>query len=175
LKPHKITQRHIEIAHSLTAKFLDDGRNNNYYDDYFSEALGGLEEANRRYKDAEDGRGSFDAFCIKIAKERIIRYYKCYLSYKKRDVNKTVLSENNPQEYFVYTENKINKFETKQVLKKVLKNVSPRTRAIMYMRNYDYTLDECGKRYGLSRERVRQIEDDGLKKARKRAALIGVL
>ncbi|MCF0235030.1 MAG: sigma-70 family RNA polymerase sigma factor, partial [Thermoguttaceae bacterium] len=54
-------------------------------------------------------------------------------------------------------------------LDKVLKTLTPREREIIKLRHgfdggYDYTLEEIGKMYAITRERVRQIEQKALKK-----------
>jgi RNA polymerase primary sigma factor len=44
-----------------------------------------------------------------------------------------------------------------------MRNLKPRIREILYLRFWEeMTLSEIGKRFGLSRERVRQIEENGL-------------
>ena len=54
-------------------------------------------------------------------------------------------------------------------LKEALKTLAPREREIIKMRfglenGYEYTLEEVGKCWGVTRERVRQIEAKALKK-----------
>ena len=58
-----------------------------------------------------------------------------------------------------------------QLLDAVLSELTPREREIVKLRfgigtSQDHTLGEIGKRYNLSRERVRQILEAGLKKLR---------
>ncbi|MGD8399177.1 MAG: sigma-70 family RNA polymerase sigma factor, partial [Anaerolineae bacterium] len=53
----------------------------------------------------------------------------------------------------------------------VLETLTPREARILRMRfgledGYDYTLEEIGDRFGLSRERIRQIEHEALERLR---------
>lgn len=64
-----------------------------------------------------------------------------------------------------------------QVLDAILSELTPREMEIVKLRfgieaNQDYTLEEIGKRYDLSRERVRQIIEVGLKKLRSPKTMI---
>ncbi len=59
----------------------------------------------------------------------------------------------------------------KNVLEKILNDLSPREAKVLRMRygigmNTDHTLEEVGKFFGLTRERIRQIEAKGLRKLR---------
>jgi len=61
--------------------------------------------------------------------------------------------------------------EQSQELRKVLSTLSPREEKVIRMRfgigeRSEYTLEEVGKNFGLTRERIRQIEKEALKKLR---------
>jgi RNA polymerase primary sigma factor len=63
----------------------------------------------------------------------------------------------------------------KEKLEEVLSTLSPREARILQMRfglndGRSYTLEEVGQKFGLTRERIRQIEATGLRKLR---ALLG--
>ena len=65
----------------------------------------------------------------------------------------------------------ISKIEQSQELRKVLSTLSPREEKVIRMRfgigeGSEYTLEEVGKNFGLTRERIRQIEKEALKKLR---------
>ena len=65
----------------------------------------------------------------------------------------------------------ISKIEQSQELRKVLSTLSPREEKVIRMRfgigeGSEYTLEEVGKNFGLTRERIRQIENEALKKLR---------
>lgn len=64
---------------------------------------------------------------------------------------------------------------TKELLLKIVKTLPPREQKVILMRfgfeTGEYmTLDEVGKKYGVTRERMRQIELSALKKIRKKLA-----
>jgi len=53
------------------------------------------------------------------------------------------------------------------VLEELLNTLHPRQQQVLYMRFFEgYTLAECGESIGCSRERVRQLEQKGLRKLR---------
>ena len=65
----------------------------------------------------------------------------------------------------------MSKIEQSQELRKVLSTLSPREEKVIRMRfgigeRSEYTLEEVGKNFGLTRERIRQIEKEALKKLR---------
>jgi RNA polymerase nonessential primary-like sigma factor len=52
----------------------------------------------------------------------------------------------------------------------VLKELDPRTASVLHRRRFGETLNTIGRDLGMSRERVRQIEMDGIRRARQIAA-----
>jgi RNA polymerase primary sigma factor len=64
----------------------------------------------------------------------------------------------------------------KEKLKEILKDLTPREQKILTMRfglddNPTHTLEEVGKEFGVTRERIRQIEAKALEKIREHEAL----
>ncbi len=60
-----------------------------------------------------------------------------------------------------------------QILGEVINTLSPREQTILKLRfglggNDEKTLEEVGEQFGVTRERIRQIQDEALKKLRKR-------
>jgi RNA polymerase primary sigma factor len=60
-----------------------------------------------------------------------------------------------------------------EIVREVLGTLSPREQAILQLRfglsgNDEKTLEEVGQQFGVTRERIRQIQDEALKKLRKR-------
>jgi RNA polymerase primary sigma factor len=69
------------------------------------------------------------------------------------------------------TENFIESLDLSKQTQKLLSTLTPREEKILRMRfgigeKTDYTLEEVGKQFGISRERVRQIEERALRKLR---------
>lgn len=69
------------------------------------------------------------------------------------------------------TENFIENLDLSKQTQKLLSTLTPREEKILRMRfgigeRTDYTLEEVGKQFGISRERVRQIEERALRKLR---------
>jgi RNA polymerase sigma factor (sigma-70 family) len=65
----------------------------------------------------------------------------------------------------------MSRIEQSQELRQVLSTLSPREEKVIRMRfgigeRSEYTLEEVGKNFGLTRERIRQIEKEALKKLR---------
>ena len=50
----------------------------------------------------------------------------------------------------------------KKTINGLLKELMPRQREILELRNRDYTLEIIGKMYGVTRERIRQIESKAI-------------
>ena len=64
---------------------------------------------------------------------------------------------------------------TVSVLRRVVEELAPRERAIVRGRFFeDLTLEELGERFGISRERVRQIQAKVLRELKKRAESLGI-
>jgi len=69
------------------------------------------------------------------------------------------------------TENFIESLDLSKQAQRLLSTLTPREEKILRMRfgigeKTDYTLEEVGKQFGISRERVRQIEERALRKLR---------
>ncbi|UCD72214.1 MAG: sigma-70 family RNA polymerase sigma factor, partial [Syntrophobacterales bacterium] len=69
------------------------------------------------------------------------------------------------------TDNFIESLDLSKQTQRLLSTLNPREEKILRMRfgigeKTDYTLEEVGKRFGISRERVRQIEERALRKLR---------
>jgi RNA polymerase primary sigma factor len=69
------------------------------------------------------------------------------------------------------TESFIESLDFSKQTQRLLSTLAPREEKILRMRfgigeKTDYTLEEVGKRFGISRERVRQIEERALRKLR---------
>lgn len=57
--------------------------------------------------------------------------------------------------------------ETRDIVSRALSTLKPRERDVIYMLfNEDLTYDECAQRLGVSRERIRQIEQKAIRKLR---------
>jgi RNA polymerase primary sigma factor len=74
------------------------------------------------------------------------------------------------------TENLIESLDLSKQAQKLLSTLTPREEKILRMRfgigeKTNYTLEEVGKQFGISRERVRQIEEKALRKAQWRLSL----
>jgi RNA polymerase primary sigma factor len=79
------------------------------------------------------------------------------------------LIPNNDAEFA--TENFIESLDLSKQAQRLLSTLTPREKKILRMRfgigeKTDYTLEEVGKQFGISRERVRQIEERALRKLR---------
>jgi RNA polymerase primary sigma factor len=60
-----------------------------------------------------------------------------------------------------------------EIMREVLRTLSPREQTILQLRfglngANEKTLEEVGQQFGVTRERIRQIQDEALKKLRKR-------
>ncbi len=74
---------------------------------------------------------------------------------------------------------KIQEFFRKEAIQELLQNMNMREKEILNMRfglddGEVHTLDECAKRFKITRERIRQIEEACLKKLRLRVAEMGL-
>jgi len=62
---------------------------------------------------------------------------------------------------------------TSEIMREVIGTLSPREQTILQLRfglngGNEKTLEEVGQQFGVTRERIRQIQDEALKKLRKR-------
>jgi RNA polymerase sporulation-specific sigma factor len=157
----------IGLAVSIAKKFFNRSRQSN--DDIMQQAMWGLFMADKRF---EESRGNkFSTYAT-----RYISGYIMQLGRTKRDKKNdeamrlhAKLDDDQPMVQSIEDE-----FDTRDFVEEIMTSLTKRERLVIELRfgltqEGKMTLNEVGEKINLSRERVRQIEKDGLKKLRSSA------
>lgn len=95
--------------------------------------------------------------------------------YKEVDVEYLSYDEA-PQSILAYQENFNKQIDFRETIEKVLKTLTPREERIIKLRfgigdEVEHTLEEVGKEFGVTRDRIRQIEEKAIRKLKHPARL----
>jgi RNA polymerase primary sigma factor len=179
---NKLIEHNLKYACQLANTYRNKGLS---FSDLISEANNGLIDAIEKYDVKQDVK------LISYSKWWIIQRMQAALERENKLPRETLEIENSEETFYndeIYEENSCLDYEdndfdyneimnNKYLIERITSQISERERDIVYRyyginQNERYTLEDIGKVYGLTRERVRQIVDKAMTKMRSEALLI---
>lgn len=179
---NKLIEHNLKYACQLANTYRNKGLS---FSDLISEANNGLIDAIEKYDVKQDVK------LISYSKWWIIQRMQAALERENKLPRETLEIENSEETFYndeIYEENSCLDYEdndfdyneimnNKYLIERITSQISDRERDIVYRyyginQNERYTLEDIGKVYGLTRERVRQIVDKAMTKMRSEALLI---
>lgn len=179
---NKLIEHNLKYACQLANTYRNKGLS---FSDLISEANNGLIDAIEKYDIKQDVK------LISYSKWWIIQRMQAALERENKLPRETLEIESSEESFYndeVYDENSCLDYEdndfdyneiinNKYLIERITSQISDRERDIVYRyyginQNEKYTLEEIGKEYKLTKERVRQIIDKAMTKMRSEALLI---
>jgi RNA polymerase primary sigma factor len=179
---NKLIEHNLKYACQLANTYRNKGLS---FSDLISEANNGLIDAIEKYDIKQDVK------LISYSKWWIIQRMQAALERENKLPRETLEIENSEETFYndeIYEENSCLDYEdndfdyneimnNKYLIERITSQISERERDIVYRyyginQNERYTLEEIGKEYKLTKERVRQIIDKAMTKMRSEALLI---
>lgn len=179
---NKLIEHNLKYACQLANTYRNKGLS---FSDLISEANNGLIDAIEKYDIKQDVK------LISYSKWWIIQRMQAALERENKLPRETLEIESSEETFYndeMYDENSCLDYEdndfdyneiinNKYLIERITSQISDRERDIVYRyyginQNERYTLEDIGKVYGLTRERVRQIVDKAMTKMRSEALLI---
>lgn len=179
---NKLIEHNLKYACQLANTFRNKGLS---FSDLISEANNGLIDAIEKYDIKQDVK------LISYSKWWIIQRMQAALERENKLQRETLEIETNEETFFneeMYNENNCLDYEdndfdyneianNKYLIERITSQINDREKDIIYRyyginQNERYTLEEIGKEYKLTKERVRQIIDKAMTKMRSEALLI---
>lgn len=179
---NKLIEHNLKYACQLANTYRNKGLS---FSDLISEANNGLIDAIEKYDVKQDVK------LISYSKWWIIQRMQAALERENKLPRETLEIESSEETFYndeMYDENSCLDYEdndfdyneimnNKYLIERITSQISDRERDIVYRyyginQNERYTLEDIGKVYGLTRERVRQIVDKAMTKMRSEALLI---
>lgn len=179
---NKLIEHNLKYACQLANTYRNKGLS---FSDLISEANNGLIDAIEKYDVKQDVK------LISYSKWWIIQRMQAALERENKLPRETLEIESSEETFYndeMYEENSCLDYEdndfdyneivnNKYLIERITSQISDRERDIVYRyyginQNERYTLEDIGKVYGLTRERVRQIVDKAMTKMRSEALLI---
>ena len=179
---NKLIEHNLKYACQLANTYRNKGLS---FSDLISEANNGLIDAIEKYDIKQDVK------LISYSKWWIIQRMQAALERENKLPRETLEIESSEETFYndeMYEENSCLDYEdndfdyneimnNKYLIERITSQISDRERDIVYRyyginQNERYTLEEIGKYYNLTKERVRQIIDKAMTKMRSEALLI---
>lgn len=179
---NKLIEHNLKYACQLANTYRNKGLS---FSDLISEANNGLIDAIEKYDIKQDVK------LISYSKWWIIQRMQAALERENKLPRETLEIESSEETFYndeMYEENSCLDYEdndfdyneimnNKYLIERITSQISDRERDIVYRyyginQNERYTLEEIGKEYKLTKERVRQIIDKAMTKMRSEALLI---
>lgn len=179
---NKLIEHNLKYACQLANTYRNKGLS---FSDLISEANNGLIDAIEKYDIKQDVK------LISYSKWWIIQRMQAALERENKLPRETLEIESSEESFYndeMYDENSCLDYEdndfdyneimnNKYLIERITSQISDRERDIVYRyyginQNERYTLEEIGKEYKLTKERVRQIIDKAMTKMRSEALLI---
>ena len=179
---NKLIEHNLKYACQLANTYRNKGLS---FSDLISEANNGLIDAIEKYDVKQDVK------LISYSKWWIIQRMQAALERENKLPRERLEIESSEETFYndeMYEENSCLDYEdndfdyneimnNKYLIERITSQISDRERDIVYRyyginQNERYTLEDIGKVYGLTRERVRQIVDKAMTKMRSEALLI---
>lgn len=179
---NKLIEHNLKYACQLANTYRNKGLS---FSDLISEANNGLIDAIEKYDVKQDVK------LISYSKWWIIQRMQAALERENKLPRETLEIESSEETFYndeIYEENSCLDYEdndfdyneimnNKYLIERITSQISDRERDIVYRyyginQHEKYTLEDIGKVYGLTRERVRQIVDKAMTKMRSEALLI---
>jgi RNA polymerase primary sigma factor len=179
---NKLIEHNLKYACQLANTYRNKGLS---FSDLISEANNGLIDAIEKYDIKQDVK------LISYSKWWIIQRMQAALERENKLPRETLEIESSEETFYndeMYDENSCLEYEdndfdyneimnNKYLIERITSQISDRERDIIYRyyginQNERYTLEEIGKEYKLTKERVRQIIDKAMTKMRSEALLI---
>jgi RNA polymerase primary sigma factor len=179
---NKLIEHNLKYACQLANGYRNKGLS---FSDLISEANSGLIDAIEKYDIKQDVK------LISYSKWWIIQRMQAALERENKLPREALEIESNEESLFeddMYENNSCYDYEdsdfdyneisnNKYLIEKITSQINEREKDIVYRyyginQNERYTLEEIGKEYGLTKERVRQIIDKAMTKMRSEALLI---
>jgi RNA polymerase primary sigma factor len=179
---NKLIEHNLKYACQLANTYRNKGLS---FSDLISEANNGLIDAIEKYDIKQDVK------LISYSKWWIIQRMQAALERENKLPRETLEIESSEETFYndeMYDENSCLDYEdndfdyneimnNKYLIERITSQISDRERDIVYRyyginQNERYTLEEIGKEYKLTKERVRQIIDKAMTKMRSEALLI---
>lgn len=179
---NKLIEHNLKYACQLANTYRNKGLS---FSDLISEANNGLIDAIEKYDIKQDVK------LISYSKWWIIQRMQAALERENKLPRETLEIESSEESFYndeMYEENSCLDYEdndfdynevmnNKYLIERITSQISDRERDIVYRyyginQNERYTLEEIGKYYNLTKERVRQIIDKAMTKMRSEALLI---
>lgn len=179
---NKLIEHNLKYACQLANTYRNKGLS---FSDLISEANNGLIDAIEKYDIKQDVK------LISYSKWWIIQRMQAALERENKLPRETLEIESGEESFYndeMYDENSCLDYEdndfdyneimnNKYLIERITSQISDRERDIVYRyyginQNERYTLEEIGKEYKLTKERVRQIIDKAMTKMRSEALLI---